>query len=63
MIARQSNVNATTARTAAAQRKADLARSFRLCTADGLVAMPLVTMSLPVNVFITALVTKAYVLP
>ena len=63
MIARHSNVNATTARTAAAQRKADLARSFRLCTADGLVAMPLVTMSLPVNVFITALVTKAYVLP
>jgi MFS family permease len=63
LIARQSNVNATTARTAAAQRKADLARSFRLCTADGLVAMPLVTMSLPVNVFITALVTKAYVLP
>lgn len=62
MIARQTNVNATTAR-AAAQRKADLARSFRLCTADGLVAMPLVTMSLPVNVFITALVTKAYVLP
>ena len=63
MIARQTNVNATTARAAAAQRKADLARSFRLCTADGLVAMPLVTMSLPVNVFITALVTKAYVLP
>lgn len=62
MIARQTNVNATIAR-AAAQRKADLARSFRLCTADGLVAMPLVTMSLPVNVFITALVTKAYVLP
>jgi MFS family permease len=63
LIARQTNVNATTARAAAAQRKADLARSFRLCTADGLVAMPLVTMSLPVNVFITALVTKAYVLP
>ena len=63
MIARQTNVKATTARAAAAQRKADLARSFRLCTADGLVAMPLVTMSLPVNVFITALVTKAYVLP
>jgi MFS family permease len=63
LIARQTNVNAATARAAAAQRKADLARSFRLCTADGLVAMPLVTMSLPVNVFITALVTKAYVLP
>jgi len=56
-------VNATTARTAAAQRKADLSRSFRLATADGLVAMPIVTMSLPVNVFITALVTKGFALP
>lgn len=56
-------MNATTARAAAAQRKADLLQSFRLCTADGLVAMPIVTMSLPVNVFITALVTKAYILP
>jgi len=56
-------VNATTARAAAAQRKADLSRSFRLCTADGLVAMPIVTMSLPVNVFITALVTKGFALP
>ena len=55
-------MNATTARAAAAHRKADLARSFRLCTSDGLVAMPIVTMSLPVNVFITALVTKAFVL-
>jgi MFS family permease len=63
LIARNSFVNATTARSAAAHRKADLLRSFRLCTADGLVAMPVVTMSLPVNVFITALVTKAFVLP
>lgn len=56
-------MNATTARNAAAQRKADLSRSFRLCTADGLVAMPIVTMSLPVNVFLTALVTKGFALP
>lgn len=56
---------ATTTRTAAtpAQRKADLQRSLALCTQDGLVAMPIVTMSLPVNVFLTALVTKAWVLP
>lgn len=56
-------MNATTARADAAQSKADLVRGFRLCTSDGLVAMPIVTMSLPVNVFITALVTKAFVLP
>ena len=46
-----------------AQRKADLRRSLALCIQDGLVAMPIVTMSLPVNVFITALVTKGWVLP
>lgn len=51
-----------TARTALS-RKADLRRSFTLSTSDGFVAMPIVTMSLPVNVFITALVTKAWVLP
>ena len=56
-------MNATTARADAVQRKSDLSRSFRLCTADGIVAMPIVTMSLPVNVFITALVTKAFILP
>jgi MFS family permease len=63
LIAFQFIVNATTARSAAVQRKADLSRSFRLCTADGLVAMPIVTMSLPVNVFITSLVTKGFFLP
>lgn len=42
------------------QRRADLVRSLRLCTADGLMAMPVVTMALPVNVFITALVAKAF---
>ncbi len=46
-----------------AHRKADLHRSFRLCTAEGFVAMPLVTMSLPVNVFLTALVTRGLDLP
>jgi MFS family permease len=56
-------VNATTARAAALQHKADLLRSLRLCTAEGVMAMPIVTMSLPVNVFMTALVAKAFVLP
>ncbi len=52
-----------TAHDIAARRKADLKRSFTLCTCDGFVAMPIVTMSLPVNVFITALVTKGWALP
>ena len=56
-------MNATTARAAAAQRKADLLRSLRITVAEGVMAMPIVTMSLPVNVFMTALVAKAYVLP
>lgn len=48
---------------ATSRRKADLERSLRLCVQDGFAAMPIVTMSLPVNVFITALVTKTWVLP
>lgn len=56
-------MNATTARAAALQHKADLLRSLRLCTAEGVMAMPIVTMSLPVNVFMTALVAKAFILP
>jgi MFS family permease len=56
-------VNATIARASVLQHKADLLRSLRLCTAEGIMAMPIVTMSLPVNVFMTALVAKAYVLP
>ncbi|MEO5960448.1 MAG: MFS transporter, partial [Opitutaceae bacterium] len=56
-------MKATKALTAVLTEKADLQRSLRLCTSDGLVAMPIVTMSLPVNVFMTALVTKAYALP
>ncbi len=46
-----------------AARKADLLRSFRLCTSEGFVAMPIVTMSLPVNVFLTSLVTRGLDLP
>ena len=56
-------MNATTGRAAAVQHKADLLRSLRACTAEGIMAMPIVTMSLPVNVFMTALVAKAYPLP
>jgi MFS family permease len=56
-------VNATTARAATLQHKADLLRSLRLCTAEGIMAMPIVTMSLPVNVFMTAMVAKTFVLP
>ncbi|HEX2853786.1 MAG TPA: MFS transporter [Opitutaceae bacterium] len=56
-------VNATVARANAVQHKADLLRSLRLTTAEGIMAMPIVTMSLPVNVFMTALVAKAYLLP
>lgn len=50
-------------RAATLRHKADLLRSLRLCTAEGVMAMPIVTMSLPVNVFMTALVAKAFVLP
>lgn len=46
-----------------AQRKADLQRSFALCTSDGIFAMPIVTMGLPVNLFLTALITKGWELP
>lgn len=59
-------MNATTATAGNAspqRRKADLKCSLDLCVRDGFAAIPIVTMSLPVNVFITALVTKAWVLP
>jgi MFS family permease len=56
-------VNPILARAAAVQHKADLLRSLRLCTLEGVMAMPIVTMSLPVNVFMTALVAKAFALP
>lgn len=38
-------------------------RSFRLCTSDGLVAIPIVVMTLPVNVVLAALFTKVFHLP
>ena len=46
-----------------ATRKQNLARNFRLCTGEGLVAMPLVIMTLPVNVVLAALFTKVLHLP
>ena len=56
-------MSAVNTREIALQHKTDLLRSLRLCTAEGIVAMPIATMSLPVNVFMTALVAKAFVLP
>ncbi len=53
----------TSSRETTAQRKKLFRRALLLCTADGLVAMPIVTMSLPVNVFLAALYTKALHLP
>lgn len=52
----------TAATHTAAQNKAELHRNLALCTRDGLFAMPIVTMALPVNVYLTALVTKGWVL-
>jgi MFS family permease len=48
---------------AVATRKTQLVRSFRLCTGEGLVAMPIVLMSQPVNVVLSALFTKVLQLP
>ncbi|MDP3071975.1 MAG: MFS transporter [Opitutaceae bacterium] len=56
-------MNATVPRSTAPARKADLLRALRLCTTEGIVAMPIVTMSLPVNVVMTALVAKTLELP
>lgn len=53
------NANPTTRRAA----KQSLATSFRLCSAEGIAAMPIVSMSLPVNVVLAALFTKVYALP
>jgi len=52
-------VNATPA-SPSARRKADLRLSLRNCVLEGFVAMPIVTMALPVNVYLTALVTKGW---
>jgi MFS family permease len=43
-----------------ARRKADLQLCLLNSTREGMAAMPIVTMSLPVNVFIIALVTQAF---
>jgi MFS family permease len=51
------------ARLAAVQRKRTLATSFRLCTSEGLVAMPLMVMALPVNIVLSSYFTKALALP
>ncbi len=56
-------MNATLTRATALEHKRDLLRSLRLCTLEGIMAMPIVTMSLPVNVFMTALVAKGFPLP
>ncbi len=53
----------TSRRETTAHRKQLFRRALLLCTADGLVAMPIVTMSLPVNVFLAALYTKTLNLP
>lgn len=53
----------TSRRETTAHRKKLFRRALLLCTADGLVAMPIVTMSLPVNVFLAALYTKTLSLP
>lgn len=45
------------------ERKTNLVRSFRLCTGEGLVAMPIVLMTQPVNVVLAALFTKVLHLP
>lgn len=44
-------------------RKRALATSFRLCTSEGVVATPLVIMTLPVNIVLAALFTKTLALP
>lgn len=43
-----------------ASRKADLERSLRLSTAEGLVSAPICTLALSGNLFLTALVTEAF---
>lgn len=54
MVARKKNAQA---------RKHDLHTNFRLCTSEGVVATPLVIMTLPVNIVLAALFTKTLNLP
>ena len=46
-----------------ALKKHAMLRSFRLCTGEGLAAMPIVVMAQPVNVVLAALFTKVFHLP
>ena len=59
LLATMSDPSRSNAQATAARHKADLLRSLRISILEGIVAMPIVTMSLPVNVFMTALVAKA----
>jgi predicted MFS family arabinose efflux permease len=53
-------MNATPARPSLAQNRAILRQGLRASVAEGVLATPVVTMSLPVNIFMTALVAKGF---
>jgi MFS family permease len=53
-------MNATPARPTLAQHRAVLRSGMRASVAEGVLATPIVTMSLPVNIFMTALVAKGF---
>lgn len=53
-------MNATPARPTLAQNRAILRLGMRASTIEGVLATPVVTMSLPVNIFMTALVAKGF---
>jgi hypothetical protein len=53
-------MNATPARPTLAQNREILRLGMRASVAEGVLATPIVTMSLPVNIFMTALVAKGF---
>jgi MFS family permease len=53
-------MNATPARPSLSQQREVLRRGMRASTIEGVLATPVVTMSLPVNIFMTALVAKGF---
>ncbi len=53
-------MNATPARPTLAQNREILRRGMRASVIEGVLATPVVTMSLPVNIFMTALVAKGF---
>lgn len=53
-------MNATSLQTARAQYREMLRQGMRASTIEGMFATPIVTMSLPVNIFMTALVAKGF---